>query len=120
VNNKRVSVITIDEAKVAYKELNRIVGEQTARGAETSPEIQLLRSIRQKIEFLKINPFYGDNIPKKQIPKGYAVANLWRVELTNYWRMLYTIRGDEVEIICVILDITDHERYDKKFGYRKK
>lgn len=78
----------------------------------------MLKSIKQKIEFIKANPFYGDNIPKRLIPREYAVQNLWRVELTNFWRMLYTIRGDQVEIICFILDIMDHNRYNKIFGYK--
>jgi Txe/YoeB family toxin of Txe-Axe toxin-antitoxin module len=82
--------------------------------------MQLLRSINQKKEFIKSNPFYGDNIPKGQIPKSYNVQNLWRAELTNYWRMLYTIKGDQIEIICFILDILNHKEYDKKFGYEKK
>ena len=41
-------------------------------------------------------------------------------ELTGYWRMLYTIKGDQIEIICFVLDILDHKSYDKIFGYRKR
>ena len=81
--------------------------------------MQLLRSIKQKVDFIRANPFYGDNVPKKLIPKDYNVQNLWRVELTNFWRMLYTIKGDQIEIICFVLDILDHKRYDKIFGYKK-
>ncbi len=80
----------------------------------------MLKSIKQKIDFIKLNPFYGDHIPRKLIPKEYNAQNLWRVELTNFWRMLYTIKGDEIEIICFVLDIVSHKDYDKKFGYRKK
>ena len=82
----------------------------------------MLRSIKQKIEFVKANPFYGDNISKRLIPQEYKIkygaTNLWRVELIHYWRMLYTIKGDQVEIICFILDIIDHKEYNKKFGYK--
>ena len=38
---------------------------------ENSDEIQLLKSIKQKVEFIKVNPFYGDNIPKDLIPKNH-------------------------------------------------
>ncbi len=49
------------------------------------------------------------------------VTNLFRVELPNFWRMLYTLTAEgDVEIIAFILDIIDHKTYDKKFGYRKK
>src|SRR3989344_4301779 len=117
--NKKVKVILLGQADIEYKKLNEIVGQQIKEGKENSDEMQLLRSIKQKVDFIKANPFYGDNIPKKLIPKDYNVQNLWRVELTNFWRMLYTIKGDEIEIICFVLDILDHKRYDKIFGYKK-
>lgn len=82
--------------------------------------LQLLKSIKQKIEFIKLNPFYGDNVSKKLIPREYDVQNLWRVELSNFWRMLYTIKGDQIEIICFVLDIIDHNKYNKLFGYKNK
>ncbi len=122
--NKPTRVILLDEADAEYKKLNEIAGQQIKEGKENTEEIQLLKSIKQKSEFLKANPFYGDNIPKKLIPEEYILKynakNLWRVELTNYWRMLYTIKGDQVEIVCFVLDIIDHEKYNKKFGYKKK
>jgi len=33
--------------------------------------------------------------------------------------MIYNIKGSEIEIIALILDIIDHKEYNKKFGYRK-
>lgn len=117
--NKPVRVILLDEAELEYKKLNEIVGQQLKDEKENTQEMQLLRSIDQKRDLIKANPFYGDNIEKKKIPKlYYDVPNLWRVELTGYWRMLYTIRGDEVQIVCFILDIMDHKEYNKKFGYK--
>jgi len=122
--NKPVRVLLLDEADSEYKKLNEIVGQQITEGKDDTFEMQLFRSIKQKIDFIKANPFYGDNVPKALIPKEYVVKynakNLWRAELTNYWRMLYTIKGDQVEVICFVLDIIDHKEYDKKFGYRKK
>ena len=90
------------------------------KGETNSEEMQLLKSIRQKVELLKINPLYGDNIPKKQIPREFKVSNLFRVGLTGYWRMLYSLEGNEVEIIAFVLYIVDHPTYDKMFGYKKK
>jgi len=118
--NKQVRVVLLDEAESEFKKLNETVGEQVKRGVENSEEIQLLKSIKQKTEFIKANPFYGDSIKKNLIPKEYNVQNLWRVELTHFWRMLYTIKGDQIEIICFIIDIMDHDRYNKKFGYKNK
>ncbi len=117
---KPVRVILLDEADIEYKRLNVVVGQQRSEGKDSTEEMQLLRSIEQKIELIKANPFYGDNIEKKKIPKSYNVQNLWRVELTGFWRLLYTIKGDQIEIVCFVLDIVDHERYDKIFGYKGK
>ena len=122
--NKPTRVILLDEADAEYKRLNEIAGHQIKEGKKNTEEMQLLKSIKQKSEFLKANPFYGDNIPKKLIPEEYILKynakNLWRVELTRYWRMLYTIKGDQVEIVCFVLDIINHDKYNKKFGYSKK
>ncbi|MBI2144400.1 hypothetical protein HYU17_04605 [Candidatus Woesearchaeota archaeon] len=122
--NKPVRVILLGEADSEYKKLNEMVGQQLMEGKESTEEIQLLRSIKQKIDFIKANPFYGNNIPKALIPQEYIgmykVSNLWRVELANYWRMLYTIKGDQIEVICFVLDVINHKDYDKKFGYKKK
>ena len=73
--------------------------------------------------WLKENPFAGDKVKKGQMPdyyiQKYDVSNLWRIELSNYWRLVYTIQSNEVEIIDFVLDIVDHKEYDKKFGYKK-
>lgn len=122
--NKPVRVILLDDANYKYKNLNELVVQQIKECKENSEEIQLLRSIKQKLEFVRTNPFYGDNISKKLIPKEYIkkynAKNLWRVELTNFWRMLYTIKGDEIDVICFVLGILNHNNYNKKFRYKKK
>lgn len=118
--NRSTRVILLDDAEKEYQRLNGVVGQQLRQGQEKSDEIQLFNSIKQKIEFIKANPFYGDNIKKDRIPSEYNVSNLWRVELSQFWRMLYTIKGDQIEIICFILDIMDHQKYDKAFGYKKQ
>lgn len=116
---KSARIILLNEAEESYKKLNKVIGIQLRQTRKTSFEMQLMRSIKQKIELIKSNSFYGDNIPKRLIPKEYKVQNLWRVELTGFWRMLYTIRGDEINIVCFVLDIFDHKKYNKKFGYKK-
>jgi len=116
--NKSTRVVIVSEAKEAFIKLNEIVGKQLKAGNKSSSEITLLNSIKKKISLIKENPFYGDNIKKNMIPKEYNVPNLWRIELSNFWRMLYTIRGDEIEIICFVLGIMNHKKYNKLFGYK--
>ena len=119
-DNRPVRIILKGEAKEEFEELNRIAGEQQAKGTTNSEEMQLLKAIKQKSELIKQNPLYGNSIPKKQIPKTLGVSNLFRVELTGYWRMLYSLEGNQVEIIAFILYIIDHHGYDKILGYKHK
>ena len=84
--NRPTRVILLDDAEKEYRRLNEIVGQQLQQGKEKSDEIQLFKSIQQKIEFIKANPFYGDNVQKDRIPSEYAVSNLWRVELSQFWQ----------------------------------
>ncbi len=121
---KPVRLLLTGDAKEEFEELNKEVGEEISRGVTESDYQKLLSSIKQKIEFLKANPEYGVHIQKDRIPKEYIlkydVNNLWKVNLSGAWRMIYTIRGSEIEIIALVLDILDHGAYDKKFGYRKR
>ncbi|MEW6329150.1 MAG: hypothetical protein AB1468_03470 [Candidatus Micrarchaeota archaeon] len=118
--SRKISVILKGQAREEFEKLNEIVGEQTKRGETNSEEMQLLKSIKQKAEILKINPTYGEKIPQNLIPKQLDVSNLFKVNLTGYWRMLYTIEGNRIEIVVFVLWVIDHPAYDKMLGYKKK
>ena len=119
---KDVIVKLAGEANEVYEELNKIVGEEKLKGINSSIHQTLLRSIHRVRDLLKENPFAGDQIPKKQIPPKYPLKydadNAWRMELANRWRLIYTITGNQIEIITFIMDIFDHKNYDKVFGYK--
>ena len=121
---KEVKIVLSEEAIEEYNKLNKIVGEEIKRGVTASVHQSIFRSIERVRGWLKDNPFVGDQVKKNQIAnyyvQKYGVTNLWRIELSNYWRLIYTIQSSEVEIIDFVLDIIDHEEYNKKFGYRKK
>jgi len=116
---KIVRVVLSGEAEEAY---NYLKGQAEGSKIERS----ILDSINKKVELIKANPHYGNPISKKLIPKEYSdkygINNLFRVELSNYWRMLYTLTdgGSVVEIIPFVLAIIDQGDCDKKFGYRKR
>jgi Txe/YoeB family toxin of Txe-Axe toxin-antitoxin module len=109
--------------KEAYEEY-RLLQEAVAQGktAKNKPTYeQLLSSVNNAIKNIKANPFYGDLIPRKYLSKGvaerYGTTKIFRVELTGYWRLLYTLVGDEVSIVALILEYMNHDKYDKIFGY---
>ena len=84
---------------------------------------QLLKAIEREEDNLRIDMHRGIQIEKSKIPKEYViqygVTNLWKIDLPGFWRMIYTIVGNEFEIISVLLEFMDHKEYDKRFGYRK-
>jgi len=121
-NGKEVSIRLGEEADKVYKELNRLVGEEKLRGIESSFHQTLLRSILRVRDLLKQNPFAGDQVPKRQIPPKYLqkfdVDNVWRIELADRWRLIYTITGNQIEVIAFVMDIINHRDYDRVFGYK--
>ena len=114
---KIVKVILSPEAEEVYKYLNS--------NSDSKTERTILKAVNQKIELIKLNPHYGNPITKNLIPveykKKYGITNLFRVELPDFWRMLYTLTngGTNLEIISFVLDIIDHPTYNKKFGYKR-
>ena len=116
---KPVRVVLSPEAEAVYNDLN-------SKADKTKIERSIFNSIKKKVELIKMNPHYGDPVAKDLIPKEYrikyGVTNLFHVELSSFWRMLYTLTNDEteVEIIAFVLDIMDHNDYNKKFGYKSR
>lgn len=114
---KNIRVILSPEAEEVYKNLN-----QEAIISKT--ERMLLKAINQKVELIKQNPHYGNPIAKNLIPEEYKTKynanNLFRIELPNFWRMLYMLTngGNNIEIVAFVLDFIDHKIYNKKFGYK--
>lgn len=123
-HGKDVEVVLTGEAKDFFEKLKILVADETSRGRESSFHNMLLNSIKQKIFLLREDPSYGTQIPKNKIPKEYVLAydvdNLWKINLSGGWRMIYTIRGKEVKVIALVMDIFTHEDYNKKFQYRKR
>ena len=111
-----VNVIFTEEAERKYQSLKE---ESTKSKVKRS----ILRALDNKVELLKNNPFYGRPIAKRLIPKEYKlkndVKNLYRIELTNFWRMLYTLKNSELKIIALVIEVINHKQYDKKFKYKK-
>ena len=121
---KKITIKLIDDAEKAFNDLNKIVGEQRSQGITSSKDITLLNAINRLFDVIVNNPFYGENAKKDLIPKEYRqkydADNLFIADLPDYWRMIYTLESDEIEIIAFVLDIIDHDQYNKKFKFRKR
>ncbi len=95
--------------------------EKVMKAFENLEDQKLKQFIGRALEDIKENPFCGIQVPKKQIPKDYAskfdVHNLWKYNLPDAWRLIYSIKGGEVIIITIILEWLDHKEYERRFHY---
>ena len=87
---------------------------------EESNEIK--KFIKRAILDIQINAFCGIQIPKRIIPKeyvqNYGVTNLWKYDLPDGWRLIYSITTpNKVEVISIILEWFDHTGYERRFRY---
>jgi len=116
-NLRRVEVGFSVEAKEVYDYLKE-------RAPASKIERSILRAVDRKIELIRENPRYGNHVSYKRIPKEYiekyGAEKVFRVELPNFWRMLYSTgpAENEVDIFAFILGIMDHKEYDRKFKKR--
>ena len=82
---------------------------------------KLLAWIERAFEDLEENAFCGTQIPKKLFPKKYVteyqIDNLWKYNLPNAWRLLYTVQNGEVCVLSIILEWMSHKDYEKRFKY---
>jgi len=121
---KNIVIKLVGDAEKAFNDLNKAVGEQRSNGITSSKDITLLNAINRLFDIIVQNPFYGENAKKNLIPKEYRqrydATSLFIADLPDYWRMIYTLESDEIEIIAFILDIIDHNQYNKKFGFKKR
>lgn len=99
------------------------ISEKLEKAFESLPENEILKKhIKRAMEDIKENAFAGIRIPKRLFPKEYVikynVKNLWKYDLPDGWRLIYTIvTPNKVEILSVILEWFNHSEYERRFNY---
>lgn len=82
---------------------------------------QLYEFIGRAIKDIKSKPVCGVKIPKRLWPKVYIkmynITNLWKYDLPDGWRLIYTIKENEIMILNVILEWLNHKNYERRFRY---
>lgn len=88
---------------------------------EKGAEPRLHEFINRAFDDLEQNPYVGIKIPKKLWPRDYVkkyhVDNLWKYDLPSAWRLIYTLKANQIEIISVVLEWLDHKNYERRFKY---
>lgn len=85
-------------------------------------ELLLKKWLGRAFEDLEKNAFCGTQIAKRLMPKEYAVRfgklhNIWKYDLPNSWRLVYTIKKEEVVVLSIVLEWLNHKDYEKRFKY---
>jgi hypothetical protein len=77
------------------------------------------RELPQLARRLKSEPFLGDRIPRRLMPREFkGLPKLFLLGLPDGWRALCTVASNPSEGAQVrILWIGSHSRYDRLFGY---
>ena len=77
--------------------------------------------IDRAISDLKKDPLCGSRIPSRLTPKFYldkfGMKDIWKYDLPEGWRLIYSIIGSEVKIISLLLEWFDHKEYERRFSY---
>ncbi len=122
LKDKEKIVKIVGGAEAALTKLEENIHSIEAQGkTPAKADKQLLKSIGHALDLLKGNPFTGNPIPHHLWPKEFQqLPNLFRIELSQFWRLLYYVTGDEIKVVSVVFEICDHPQYDKIFSYKRK
>jgi len=86
-----------------------------------SSDRSLFYSISKAILVLKSDPSSGIKLSKKIWPKDYvrkySLTNLWKYNLSDAHRLIYTVISDDSMFLVLILDWFNHKSYEKKFNF---
>jgi Txe/YoeB family toxin of Txe-Axe toxin-antitoxin module len=100
--------------------------EMAEKGDKTN--IIELKLLKKAINKLKQDYKSGQILTKKAYPSAYkeysikyadqvSIDKLWVLKISSDWRVIYTVVGNEVDIISFILDSMNHKKYDRKFNF---
>jgi Txe/YoeB family toxin of Txe-Axe toxin-antitoxin module len=82
---------------------------------------RLFNEIKEALNAIKQNAFFGRNVKKELIPKElkqkYNIDNLWIYNLRKDWRLLYAITNNQIEVLAIVLDWMNHKEYERLFKF---
>ena len=109
MNSKKIRVIfASDELRMSFEALEK-------------SEPELFRWISAAMDKLEATPFAGAHLQRALIPKAYVekfgIDNLWKLNLPQGWRLMYSVGKDGVNIVSIILEWLPHKKYERRFGY---
>jgi len=96
--------------------------EKEFKELDSLKQKELHEQLKKAFKNLEEDVFCGIQIPKRLIPKEYEqrfgkLFNLWKYNLPDAWRLVYTIKNDKVQVLSVVLEWMDHKEYERRFNY---
>ena len=108
------------EAEIGFGN-ERVKQEYFALKEGRGEEQKLFEFLNRAFDDLEKNPACGIKIPRGLWPEYYVkkfeVDNLWKYNLPDGWRLIYTIDAKEVRIFAIMLEWMDHKDYERRFRY---
>lgn len=85
----------------------------------TSEDQKLYHWINAALNEIEQNAFCAIQVKKKLIPIEYlrCYDNLWKYNLPQGWRLLYSVASNEDVVISIIIEWCTHKEYERRFKY---
>lgn len=84
-------------------------------------EKSMCANLNRAFKQIEENSFCGIQIPKRLIPKDYlkkyGIRNLWKYNLPSGWRLLYSIKSNQVMVVAIVIEWLKHKDYEGEFKY---
>jgi len=90
---------------------------------ETLKDERLRRSLDKAFKNIEEDPAIGIPLEKYRIPKGFVTKgydNIWKYNLPGAWRLIYSLQGDRITILAIILEWCKHGEYQRKYSGKRK
>lgn len=103
----------------------RVQAPHAAKQFEKAPA-EVRKILRERADRLAEDPQAGTYISTSRVPtkalkrwerRVGPVANLWKVDLPDGLRALYTVGSDGPHRVVLVLEIVNHTEYDRLLGY---
>ncbi|MEA3413948.1 MAG: hypothetical protein U9Q99_00265 [Nanoarchaeota archaeon] len=83
--------------------------------------LKMYEIILRAFKDIEENVFCGIQVPKKLIPKEYFkkfnIKNVWKYNLPDAWRLIYSVEGKNLLILSIVLEWMDNKTYERRFKY---
>jgi Txe/YoeB family toxin of Txe-Axe toxin-antitoxin module len=91
--------------------------------ASKTEDRKLYEFIARALNDIEKDAFCGIQFQKKLIPKDYVrkygkMDNMWKYDLPNAWRLIYTVKSEGIFVLGIVLEWMDHKNYERRFGYK--